>query len=725
MEEWLDEWLHMSLDEAAVVLGVIAVVPLLFPPVRRALGRARRRAALALGFPRRRYRRAFLRSHGTLHNIYLDREERLDLGVTYVSLSFYSEAQGPEDRVLANRVLADTGTRRFLVVGDPGTGKSTLLKAYGTGILRDRGQYSTHIQGRSDLRGISRSKEIPFFVPLRQFAKRADGTAASLRTYLVERVAGGQPKPSGLRSAESFFDRTVGRGRALILLDGLDEVPESRYGDVRDAILAFIADDAPTYGDVRDAILAFIADDAPTSGARVVMSCRKQNFLRIEDDWVPVFAGKTHAIAPLRDAEILRFLEKRRMEFTGDRSPDAFLQDIKASPTAYLHRIPLILTISLALYLKLPAYKIPGSIARFYENMIRQLLLRHDFRGDGGRAQRGNLFDDDEKYWFLREFALAMAQRPGRFEDFSHAEIVAVAARLVPRMAKVRADQINDFVKEIVDRSGLLTRISDEDEYIFHHRSIHEYLAAVQLARKPHEGAEFLWDRADDDAWRQVCVFFGAIDHDFVDGFLDGLTGRSAEVAGHCLSAAVRVTTPVALHIVGRLRDDAALAAPPGTAVNRILAALTAATRAPRDEVRAAAVDALHAVLRSLTGRFDNLAELLGVDTEGLVRLLDTLADTGAPEIVAMVPVLTAMVPDSEPRIVGPLWNCLAVPGVAEFGETAAVLVRKLLRMATDPACFNELQAQPGSTPGTLGFWQSAWPSGRKRRVGGSRPLGL
>jgi hypothetical protein len=110
------------------------------------------------------------------------------------------------------------------------------------------------------------------------------------------------------------------------------------------------------------------------------------------------------------------------------------------------------------------------------------------------------------------------------------------------------------------------------------------------------EGAEFLWDRVGDDAWRQVCLFFTAVDHNYVDGFLTGLAERSAEVAGHCLSAAVRVTTPVALGVLEMLRDDALIL----HVGNRSLAALMAATRAPKDDVRTAAVGALHVVLRSL-----------------------------------------------------------------------------------------------------------------------------
>lgn len=75
-----------------------------------------------------------------------------------------------------------------------------------------------------------------------------------------------------------------------------------------------------------------------------------------------------------------------------------------------------------------------------------------------------------------------------------------------------------------------------------------------------------------------------------------------------------------------------------------------------------------------------------------------------------MVSPLAAVVPD-DPRLVEPLWRCLIALSVADLsvhsrddGDPAAEqrpdrIVQRLLILATDPACFEELQRQPTHAP--------------------------
>lgn len=673
MQTWVQDHIGLSLDEAGLLVGVLSlVVPLVllaFPPSRRAIARGARRLALVSGLVRRRYTRWFLRHHGTLRNIYLNRDEKLDLGGTYVSLSFHTP-DDQENRVLATRILGETDNRRLVVVGEPGSGKSTLLRAFGTGILRRAGGRDG-ARDVSDLRAVVRSSEVPFFVPLRHFARHCDGGADSLRRYLVEEVVGRQ---AGVRQGARLFDRLCAKAQSLVLLDGLDEVPDADYERVRNAIAAF-------------------ADDDTTGASRIVLSCRRQNFLRLRSDWVPSFVEQPHALAPLRDSEILRFLDKRRGEFTGDRSPAQFFTAIKASRSMELHRVPLILTISLGLYLHLAAYQIPSSVARFYDEMIRELLSRHDFRADSG-VPKANVFNADDKYRFLREFALAMVRRGGRFEDFEFAEILAVADRLAPRMAHVPPENVREFVLEIIERSGLLTQTSDDDQYIFAHRSIQEFLAAVQLSKTPERSATELLRLAPDDNFRQVVVFFAAADDDFVDDFLTRLARRSVELAGHCLAVAGGVTVEVAAPILDELRRRVLGYEAPSIHVT----ALTAATASPKAPIRRHAVAALKDVVRQVVGN-RQLLQQLAPDGEAVLQLLDVLAGADDPDFVPLVPLLAALLPDDEPRLVGPLWACLSVRRVEQDATTARAVVDRLLRAAVHPACFAELQAQPRYRP--------------------------
>jgi hypothetical protein len=665
LEHWLQSTFGLNIDEAALIIAfltLLVAVPAAVPPVRASLGRAARRLSLWSGTTRRHYARWFTSQNGKLRNIYLNRIEELDLGQTYVSLAFIEPGGLNEQRVQATNVLADSDYAHILIIGDPGTGKSTLLAAYGVGILQRKS-----LSGRSDLKFIAQSSETPILVRLRQFAAHADGPA-SLARYITNDILRRQ---AGVPSASDFLRRLLRDRKCLVLLDGLDEVPDSRYAAVKDAIAEFV-------------------EDQQTGVARVILSCRRQNFLRIQTDWIPTFCDRSHVLAPLRDADIFMFLIKRQRDFTAPRTPEAFFTAIRNSGSIDLHRVPLILTISLGLYLQLVAYEIPRSIAKFYEEMINGLLIRHDFRGD--QAGSTNKYNAEDKYRFLREFAFAMAQRPDRFEDFTFAEIVGFAAAMVPKMSYVQSSESESFVREIIDRSGLLTRISDEDEYIFAHRSIQEYLIAIQLTRDPAEGARFLLSRAADSAWRQVALFFAALDHNSVNSFLTELGGVNLELAGYCLAAAGPVTEEVAEPILERLADSIL----DGNAVAESLSALVRVTGGQRGAIQDLAVTTLTKVLMSVLGRAD-LISALG-DPESALRLLQALAETGSAQIAATVPTMLGAISLDDERAVGVLWRCLAAEGM-EQEDSSKVIVNRLLTMAMQERGLAELQRQPAYTP--------------------------
>jgi len=667
---------QLSLIVSALSL-LLALAVVLVGPLRKIAVGLFDRVLILLGSTRRAYAHWFLKEHGKLRNVYLDRTEELSLVSTYVPLNVYAE--GHPDRIPATRVLADPQQTRVLIIGDPGSGKSTLLKAYGTGLLRaGRGDQGGDA---ADLKAVVHSREVPFLVPLRHLARYLEGgdggRARGLAGYLTDELLERRAHVKRAR-AERYIRRLLLRDRCLVLLDGLDEVPDGRYAAVRDAVIAFMTDESQAL---------------PTARARIVLSCRRQNFLHLSGDWIPRFAPSSCSLAPLHDTEILAFVKRRSREFEPPRSPEAFFTSVLHSGTVDLHRVPLILTISLGLYLRLTAYQIPRSLGKFYEEMIKELLRRHDFRLDPSLGG-ANRFDSDDKYRFLRVFALAMARRPEQFEDFGYEAVVASARSLSASMARVAAAEADAFVKEIIDHSGLLVRASDEDEFIFSHRSIHEYFTAVQLQREPRAGAELLWDVADDHEWRQVIMFFAALDHEYVEGFLDGLRRRNLELAGHCIAGAGPVPDTLALEIidelVARIRKE--------DAVQVNLPALLSITRSARDPVRATALQRVVDVLGTLLDRPD-LGQFLDLDTEGVLRLLDALAGSGFPDLVALVPVLATLLPAGDLRVTGPLWKGLATAALGSSRDVAWPVVDRLLPLTFSEPGLAELQRQPGFEP--------------------------
>lgn len=671
VNRWIDD--NLSLDEANMLLQagalLLALLVVMVPPVRRAIGRALDRVLILSGNTRRRYARWFLKEHGTLRNIYLGRTEELDLASTYVPLTVSGGARS--ERSLAAQVLSQADNRHIVILGEPGSGKSTLLAAFGTALLQ-RGFRPEGAEVRID----RRAREVPVLVVLRQFSHAlSDDPTLTFERYLIERLF---REGAGLKRASGFFQRLVRRQRLLLLLDGLDEVRETAYPGVRDKLLRFVAQ----------------YEIADNRALRIVLTCRAQNYLALRDDWVPRFASEEHTLCPLRDDEVRRFLYRRHADYRGDRSPEAFYASIERSGTMELHRVPLILTVSLGMYLMLTAYEIPRSLADFYEEMIKELLRRHDFRLDITVGSH-NRFPTADKYRFLRQFALDMAVRDGQFDEFTFAELLIGATAAAQRMANLSGEEVRPFLAEIIDHAGLLTRTSDDDTYIFAHRSIHEYFAADQLARSPSTAHQVLLDHATDPLWRQVAMFYCALDPEGVDSLVAELADINLELAGHCAAANIDLPMELTKKLVDRSvaaakRDDS-------VALSALVAMGYAPTSAARALARNAVVDVLSTTELEGTARPHLFA---GLDEAYIFQLIDQLAAVRSGPAARLVITLSRLVADS-PRLVSPLWTALEVSLDPFQRGDLAIATARLLTLVQDPASLVALNSLPPLRPTT------------------------
>jgi hypothetical protein len=636
-------------DILALIGIIIAVVIAAIPSLRKGLLRVWRRALLRAGFPRRKYAKWFVRQWGIYENPYLDDKESLDLRNTYVPLSFRSNDSGNETLSLATDILDNTNVGNLLIEGGPGSGKSTLLKAYGVGILQGRQVFWSR-------------QTVPFIIQLRKLARFLNDQN-TVADYLVREILVSSVGMS-YNQATQLLRFSLYKGQVLVMLDGLDEVTANRYQRVLEAVIKLISDRQP---------------DCPTYRARIIITCRRQNFLSIRDDWISAVKGQACSLAPLRNSEIFNYLAKLRSKFKTTNGPENFMQAVRASGTLDLHRVPLILAMSVGLYSRKEYFEIPSSIAKLYQDMINEMLERHRFKGD--LIGSALTFQTTDKYRFLREFALHIANKnDDDFEEFSKFALIEFAKELAPDLNAVSEDQTEEFVNEILERSGLLNDVAENGQYVFAHRSIHEYLVAEELQISD-EGS-FLLDRALSESWRQVIQFYtAALEQRQVSVFLEQLSQLNPELAGFCLGNA-KASDQAASIILDAIEPTDGIR----------LRALAAATMSPRVAVQRMAVDRLKdAISRPLSP----LTAIKG-EVDGMLPLLGSLAGTNAAEIAALVPHIIRHVPD-DPRLVDPLWRCLAAPDIEKL-PACHFIVQRLLALAADPNGLDELARQESYT---------------------------
>jgi len=246
------------------------------------------------------------------------RQAWLRLAQVYVSLETTSPRPLPEGRrrepgheagsagnLSALEALLNTESRPVVLVGEPGSGKSTFFQyvtlwlAAHLGGLKGKASPVAGSEPPEPLRGI---KAVPLRIVLREFAPKLAAAESGTSELVVSHLAGELTQGSHTKAAEHLRE-VLERGLAFVLFDGLDEVPPPLLLRVRQAIEAFAR------GDFQK--------------CRVAVTCRKASYQREEFrlDTLP----DPHEIAPLSpelQAQFVRAwyeeLEIVRPEFKGE-----------------------------------------------------------------------------------------------------------------------------------------------------------------------------------------------------------------------------------------------------------------------------------------------------------------------------------------------------------------------------------------------------------------------
>ncbi|MDG4860733.1 NACHT domain-containing protein [Streptomyces sp. T-3] len=368
----------------------------------------------------------------------------------------------------ADRVLADHD--RVLLRGVAGSGKTTLVQWLALSAARqdlaDPADPMAYLDDR-----------IPFVLPLRSLTRHGEKLPSSPGSFLTAIGCGVRDdEPTG------WAARVLRAGRGLLLVDGIDEVPEAE----RPRAKAWLAELVALY-----------------PGNRWLVTSRNS---AVPNGWLSEEGFAELSLAPMGAAETASFIGRwHRAARTGDPEADGQLATYE---TKLLHAVrskpelgrlatnPLMCGLICALQRDRRGY-LPHNRRELYEAALAMLLGRRDRERDIAMPE----VSQESLVEVVQQLAYHLVLN-GRLElDRSRAEtIIGKALHSVPELR----DAIGDapaVLDHFLERSGLLTD-PDPDTVVFIHRTFQDYLGARHAVSEGHFGV--LGSHAADEQWDDV-----------------------------------------------------------------------------------------------------------------------------------------------------------------------------------------------------------------------------
>ncbi|WP_435886716.1 NACHT domain-containing protein [Streptomyces microflavus] len=398
-------------------------------------------------------------------------QARWPLDTAYLSLEL--SAQNRDGGVSAThrfRVEGDlTGKHRVVLRGPAGSGKTTLAQWLAVSAAQnDFDDELALLRGR-----------VPFILPLRSLAQESTlPTAHKFLAMAGSMLDGAQP--------QGWADRVLHSGRGIILVDGIDEISESK----RLLTKRWLTELTETYP--RTFFLVTTRPSAVPIGWAADLGFVEFDLLPLNQRDVDKFVNRWHdaALSTLEDIEERTEVERYRaaLHVTLRRKPDLY----------QLATNPLMCSVICALHRDRHS-QLPEGRMDLYAAALRMLLVRRDKEREV-IAPEGLHLTEEQQVQLLQRLAYWLI-RNGRSEATQALAVRIIRERLPSMPRVVPLDGAHQVFRHLLLRSGLL-REPTLDTVDFIHRTFQDYLGAKAAVET--SDLDLLAKNAGDDQWEDV-----------------------------------------------------------------------------------------------------------------------------------------------------------------------------------------------------------------------------
>jgi formylglycine-generating enzyme required for sulfatase activity/energy-coupling factor transporter ATP-binding protein EcfA2 len=397
---------------------------------------------------------------------------------------------------------------RLVILGDPGSGKTTLLRYLALLYARDLAEGTTLVQERLGLAeaphavagAVTASPRLPILLPLRRLGAYLkthrpvdDGTEghALLLTHLLQMLEGER-----VSLPDDFFDPYLESGRAVILLDGLDEVADP---DLRRRVSRLVESFTAAYPDCRYVVssrivgyvgAARLGEEYVTTTIRDFTLADVECFLR---NWHLAVAvgqmGPGESAAAYADSQTQRLLAAIE---GNERIRELAINPLMLTVIALVHR---------------DRVKLPDRRAELYDEAVDVLLGKWEEAKGIQEAPilEDSPFDAGDRRLMLQAVALWMQERQQKeIETRDLRRLLGEMFQSIVGDWRAAERAVDRFLHVIQERTGLLAE-HGAGVYRYSHLTFQEYLAALAVVGRD-DYVTYTLERAGDPWWREVIL---------------------------------------------------------------------------------------------------------------------------------------------------------------------------------------------------------------------------